>query len=409
MISKRLSAMGLTLIATLSLASIAPATIVINPTSAPAVAAPTIVSGTGAKANGPVELYVNGLSRGSVTANGSGNFTFPSTLIASTDVLRATASQVWNFNTNGDAEGWVSISASSVVSGGILTATTTAAGNVTMNFDPAGATPAIIDTALTRVFEIRYRITGSYTGGGDTVIYDPGSGFQFGPSWNPAVSASFTTSVIDLTNGAGNNYISTGTSLQLAPGLNGMGAGTTLEIDYIRLTEYIDFGFNNDGDTMNLTPIGGSLTVVGGVAQLTNTTAGTNAFLTGPFSQIDTNYFNRFRTRIDAGPTIDPNLMTFQYLASGFLGGGYNVNWDPISGTNVATNIDLTTAPTFGVLWGSVGTLNRGDGFFSPMFPNTAGELAKIDFIRLTPATTFGPSAPVTVTLGSQVSDWMTY
>jgi hypothetical protein len=414
MISQRISQLGLAVLAGILVPAVSSAAIVISATAAPAVATPTNVSGSGAKANGPVELYVNGLSRGSVVADGSGNFTFTGVSIASTDVLRATASQVWNFNTAGDTEGWVGAGNvdTIAVAGGILSATTTAGGNVTLNLDPAGSTPAIVDTTLTRVFEMRYRIVGTYTGGGDTVIFDPGSGFQFGQNWNPSQTADFKTTIVDMTRAGGgaSTFTSTGVSVQLAPGLNGMGAGAVLEVDYIRMNEYVDFAFNDAGDSMNLGVLNGTLNVTGGKAVVTSTIANTNSFLTGPFSEIDGSYFNTFRTRIQSDATNTSNLMTFQYLAGGgFPSGGFNQGWTVNPAANVATNIDLTGTPTFGSVWTTPATLNFGAGFFSPVFPNAAGVVSQIDFIRLTPATVFGPSAPVTVTLSSGVEDWTAF
>lgn len=399
------AAAGLAVLAASALAVPASAQLVLDPVTS---GASVTVTGSGATANGPAELWLNGESVGYVQADGSGAFAFTGLEIAEGDALYATASQVWNFNTDGDFEGWDVIGATGVVSGGTLQATATD-GNITLNFAP-GTEPAILDTNLTRVFEMRYRVTGPAALDGGTVIYDPGTGFQFGPQWRiDPVDGEYRTVLIDISNGGINNYASTGISTQLAIGANGYSVGSVLEVDYIRVSESFDWNFRIDGDLMGNVPVNGSATVAGGALTLTNTNGGTNAKIERPFAQIDTAHFTTFEAAIDADPEIQPNILEFNYFAgaAGFAPSGIQPVWEPVAGTTVVTTIDLSaTPPAFGEPWVGVGTLNYPGGWFSPMFPLNAGEPAVIDTLRLRPAVVLGPSATVTATAGASVGDW---
>lgn len=373
------------------------------------------ITGSGAKANGPVELYKNGISQGWVAADGSGNFSFAGIDVTTGDEFHTTASQVWNFNTDGDAEGWaVAAGGTGAVASGVWTVTFTDTGvppadNITLNLVDGG-NPVIIDTDLTRVFEIRYRINGTFASSTSTAIFDPGSGFQFGPTWQlTGVTGQWVTSMVDftITGGVDNTYTSTGSSIQLAPGANGFGVGSTLEVDYIRVAEAINWGFDNDGDFMNwVADANTTAAVAGGNLSLTNNIAGTNAKISGQFSEIRTSHFNELVVGIDANPTISPNLIDWQYFGSGpaYAGGGFQTGWTPVPGTVVETVVDLTGTPLFGSTWSGYAALNAPAGGFQPMFPQNASETALVDYIRLQPAGAFGPSPAVTAV--STVTDW---
>ncbi len=393
-----------------AIASSASAVMTLNPV---APGASVTVTGAGAKANGPVELLVNDVSRGYVLANGSGNFSFPAQNIVAGDQLYVTASQVWNFNTNGNYEGWVIASGgTNSVSGGVLSVTASS-GNITLNLADAATTPshAIVDTNLTRVFEIRYRVTGSYTYDNGTVIYNPGSGFQFGNSLGLQGGGAWHTNVIDLTVdnfGTANTYSSTGYSVQLAPGGNGFTVGDVLEVDYIRVAEYMDWHFNNAGDNMMWDTTTGTAVVSGGKMALTNATAGSGAQIANQFRPINTAVWNRFETRVQSLTSQAGQIEFFNYFAGGpaYNGGGFQTPFTA-DGTYQTKVTDLTGSPAFGQAWTGAGTLNVPAAGYTPFFPPLAGETANIDYIRLRPAVTFGPSA--TVTAGSGVDNWGLY
>lgn len=385
----------------LAAASAHAATMVIDPVTA---GAGVTVTGSGAKPNGPVELYQNGNSLGSVLADGTGAFSFPGLTVAGGDTFHATASQVWNFNTPGNTEGWVAIGATDVVAGGVWTLTHTSGGNITMNL----AGPAVIpDTDLSRVFEMRYRTAAGLTT--SAVIYDPGTGFQFGPQ-NVIGSSptNFTTMHVDMTNG-GNNYTSTGVSNQLAPGANGFNPGDVWEIDYIRMHEYFAWEFNNaNDDHFWRVPNGtGTATATGSSLSMVNSAANTAVRVSQPFYQISADYFTVFETSIDANPAINPNLFFFNYFTNGFAftGGGHQPGWAPSPGNFVNVTIDLTTPPAFGPGWLPIAALNFPAGGVEPMFPLNANETANVDYLRLRTATPYGPAPTVTATGGATTND----
>lgn len=380
------------------------ATMVIDPVTA---GVGVTVTGSGASPNGPVELYQNGASLGHVFADGTGAFSFPGLTVAGGDTFHATASMVWNFNTDANFEGWAAASgaATSVVAGGVWTVTHDGTGNITLNLVGGNVIP---DTNVSRVFEMRHRTTMAGAITTSVVIYDPGSGFQFGPQNALASSpTNFTTVHLDMTNGGGNNYTSTGVSTQLAPGCNGWTLGDTWEIDYIRMHEYFAWEFNYANDSNSWAPTNGTMTVAGGAATLTNAAAGTAVQINQPFYQTDASYFNTFDTSVDGAPTINPNLQDFQYFTQGFAFtfGGHRVNWAAIPGTYVNNTFDLTGAPLFGPGWLPIAAMNFPAGGFQPFFPNTAGEVAKVDYLRLRPAAAFGPAPTVTATGGATEND----
>jgi hypothetical protein len=363
------------------------------------------VTGINASVNGPVELFVNGVSQGNTLADGSGNFTFSGIDLVENDELHATASQVWNFNTDADLEGWIVASGSSdngTVAGGIWTITTDSTGNLTLDLIDGG-NPVVFDTNVTRVFEIRFRATGYTPSPPSTVIFNPGSGAQFGPDWNPTSSPNFQTSHVDMTAnnvGVSTSFTSTGSSTQLGIGSNGWAAGNTLEVDYIRMTEMYDWEFNFDNDLENFSPLGAnaSTVVAGGSLTVESNAPGVNPGLAyNIFGGVDTTYFNTLDARVSAATSADPNnIFQWGYLQfPGFTPGGYQATYSD-DGMQQDVSINLTTTATFGPNWGDAfATLNNAGGTIQALFAPVANDTATIDYIRLRPSSALGPSATI--------------
>lgn len=404
-------------------ASVSTAAITLDPVTA---GASVSVTGSGASANGPVELWVNNVSQGSLQADGSGNFTFSGLNIADGDVLVATASQVWNFNTDGDAEGWFSPNDTLVIAGGKLTLTEAGAdNNITFAL---GGDNILHDQDLARVIEIRYSLNTAPSGNGifltgfagaDTVSGGGDDTFPFGQSWNAGNMdtsgnmVTFTQDYQTLDSGSRQPLWDTENCIQIGFGMNLVAAGAVMEIDSIRMAESFDWDFRADNDAMGWTagPGCSALTVAGGTLTYSNTTASVNAYINRPFQMLDSTVFTVLETRVDRQTGQAGQLEYFQWLDSaGFSDNdSYQFLYTDGSGFEVNT-IDLTNAAGSIVAntdWGqNPTTLNNFGGTYSSHFPPTANEVTVVDYIRLRPAVVYGPSAAVTATASAGVENW---
>lgn len=406
---KRLSPAAAALLGIASAASVAgsaPAQITLDPV----VAGPTAtVAGSGTTAHGPVELWINGRSAGSTRADAQGSFAFERLQIAAGDVLWATASQAWNFDRDGQFEGWSAHGASATVSGGVLRATAQL-DNIVL--DLASADPhAVFDTNLTRVLEIRYRIIGPFAEANQgMVLHDPGTGMQNAQPWRiDPLSPGFATVVIDMTDGGANGWASTGTASRLAFGTAGFQPGSILEIDTIRLSESFDWDFRHDGDLMGNRPVGATASATGGALVLANTTAGVRARIGRSPSRIDAGHFTVLEALLGGPPPAGQAVVEIDYLAgpSASDPGRIAVAWQPGSGAPALVVMDLSTAsPASGSPWSGTTSLGRSEGWFSPSEPFWAGEATEIQSLRLRPAVVLGPSAPVQAMGSASAAEW---
>lgn len=382
------------------------------------------INGTGAPANGPVELYKNGVSQGSVFADGSGNFTFTNIAVTPSDVVHAACSQVWNFNTDGNDEGWTVADATDTTSvvGGIATFTEGSGnGNLFINiFSATGLGKA----PITRALEVRWRHVGAgapagtscFVGsaGADGIAGTGDDGFGFAQNF-PALAAngSLVTFHTDLglqNSGADSVWMSGPIGTQIGLTMNGLTNGDQIQIDYVRVSEYYEFSFSNPGDLENFTPDANTNAVVaGGNLTLTHTVGGGNPGVTGPFTWIDSNYYTRLQTRIQTTSSITPNLFFFNYFGGASVNpAGYQVG-QAANGSFEVLNIDLSAPPAYGGAWtaGPIGSLNLA-GTIQGLFAGAAGENAVIDYWRLQTATPFGPSPAVTVQVPVELSGFAT-
>lgn len=363
------------------------------------------VSGTGSGASAPVEVFVDGVSAGQGAADGAGAFSVTGVTLPVGSAVTAQNQESWYFSTPGNNEGFADnsnggLGGTESVAGGVLTYTVADSTQNPSVFKVTSGHP----TSTLKVLEMRLRNPGTMNQINITLndtILQPVIPFQ-----PLAAQTDFITYQVPLvTNNVNSSGLPTGTTnfwlyLQFLNTTN----GDLIEFDYIRVREYFDWHFDNDGDLMSNFATGGTVTVAGGVATMTNTVGGANAFLeTSIFAGMDTSIFNTLQTAIDANPTIQPgNLLTLNYFGGGpgyaFSGFGNALGWAVTPGTFVVSVQDLTQAAQFGNNWTSgLASLNYPGGWFSPMFPQNAGEVANVDYVRIRPAVFNGPSAAATV------------
>ncbi len=376
------------------------------------------VTGSGAPADAPVELFVNDVSQGSVFADGSGDFSFVVDLTAG-DILTAQIARVWNFNTDGDSEGWAPIGGPTVVAGGVMTVTndgSNGAGASNIDINLAGGT-VFSSPETCRAFEMRYAINGSFSPSSSTVITDAGGGFGFGAGWNPFnTGGAFVTTYVDLGTdgtGAATNWVGATDITQIDVAASGFGIGDTIAIDYIRVKESMSWEFRIDGDFQGLAVTGGTGSVSGGSLNLEATAANQLLQVSPLFVQVDGTYFNQFSAGVST--TTDPfsnglNTAAFNYLRTndGFSGAGYTSIVYNGDGTSQVVTADGTQAPSYGTGAFSAGpnAINNG-GFFQAGTAAAASDVISVDYIRISPASAVGPAAPVTALVDTSVNDWM--
>lgn len=428
-------AAGLAVLAASLLAVPAAAQLALDPVTA---GLNTTVTGSGSAPNGPVELFVDGISAGSVFADANGDFEFSGVAAVDGSVLFVNQSRVWNFNTDGDFEGWFVAGdpKPAQVSNGTVKINGPGdfgIGNITFVLDGPEAAPRVEDTALTRVFEMRYRALNAPTvgpGTGATILINPTGepgDQEFGQNFQPVGDGNWHTTHIDLSTsdfGGSSTWLSTGQSFAFAVGINGFLTGDSqFEIDYIRLSEGYLYEFTYDGDFQGWGPQAniGPLAVQNGVFTVPADGNGIPGVL-NRFSWFDSSYFNQWsmRMRVTTGEPdqdlmvdiIDQGGAEFYGATNRFFGdftatGGFQV-----------VSYDIGSAP--GVTWGEnpssqayflqpfrQGTqpITVGDPPETVFVP-AAGDSAEIDYIRLFPANAFGPSAEVTAEMAASVKDW---
>lgn len=381
------------------------------------------VNGSGSAPNAHVELFINGVSQGSVKADNSGNFQFVADLTTGDEVF-VTQSIAWNFDE--DTEGWTGNQWLELSQdNGNLVATFIDAGSGP--FDPFMVAPAgEIRSDIHRVLEYRFRNN------------SPANAFQFfqaGPGGLDPGADQFAT----IVRSNGTEFITDQYSLDVDPSANtttwvanspvsllridpftttgdvpGDYFGTTIEFDFIRIKEYYSLEFNTDGDFQGYTVTndGINASVAGGVLtyELDDTNGdsiidpnfGYDATKGVSQSSINSGYFTHFAI----GGAVDSSASAvgffFEDAGAGFAAGGNFAGFTGLtfdgSRFDFAGDIAATGATWSGaespVIGGSVGTTVR---FDVPDNGGDAGDTVEIDYLRFQTANPYGPSAPVTV------------
>lgn len=367
------------------------------------------VTGSGAPSDGPVELFINGLSQGNVVADAGGLFTFTGIDIVEGDELWATVSQVFNFNTDGDFEGWTNIpgSSSSEVVGGVLSIVSSGGNTTLANGTGDAGTDAnarIINPDLTRVMEMRYRITSTGTLDGGTVFNANVDSGDFvidmlsaGQVWNPQANAGWVTVVVDVStrgdDGQPSPYWVGEVVNQLVIGANGYVAGDVIEVDYIRYSEGVQWEFSNDGDTMDWSALVnvGSLEVSDG--ELTVAANADGPAIQQAFCWVDSDHFSVFSSRISVNAGGVQQVEDLSWIDSTSPGNQMQTLYTD-DGNFAENEVDLTThvaeITEVAATWGEDATSL---GFtYSPFFNTGGTSTATIDYLRLFPANAYGVS-----------------
>lgn len=398
-----------------------------------------VIRGSGALKGGFVEVFVNGVSKGTVRVNADGEWLLDGVTLATGDDVYATLSQIWNFNTAGDAEGWVPDppgNAGVDVTGGVLKMTLNDVADPYIHIDNIA-----IDSSHYRVLQMRVKNPTNQSA--FQVYFDgpqadgaPGTPGNDKSSVWPFLSSDFQTLSIDLGYINSNDGIWTNNSRWLIETpINSLridtfrhdggdvsgDVGQVIEFDWIRLTEYISFEFEDAGDLATLKPATAidmtNIQVAGG--KLSFTVADTNAdtFFDPYISvggdvgnvidyQFDSNYYSMLDIGGNWTSTNSPNKYELYWsdnINSGGLEGwavNGNVAHSPAfnaDGTfhKVTTDLLFATEPATPT-WGG----SHSPAWFNPLrfdfFQNAAnGDTASIDYIRLRPTVTYGPSATV--------------
>jgi hypothetical protein len=296
----------------------------------------------------------------------------------------------------------------SVVSGGTWRTTNSVGSDMSLNIYGNG----LIQTRA-RVLEVRLRYLGSGPRTGSLILQTAGPNGVAdggGDDGNSVIlnsvslqsSASFQTLHFDL----GIDHAGTPTCwldgtapISINLYLPGMAIGDAVEVDYIRLTEAFDWGFDSVGDLVEWQPNGNTALFAtnAGVLRMQATAAG-SVGMSRPFRNIGSTHFTRLEARYRSSASIQPNLLNWNYISNpaGYGAGGFQVGI-LANGTFETVNLDLTGIPLYGNAWGAGGgvTLNVSQGAFAAFYANAAGEFAEVDYLRLRPATTYGPSLVV--------------
>ena len=360
------------------------------------------VTGGGGPPASSVELFKNGSSAGSFSTSAGGQFSIPNIASTSGDLFQVSAGQVWNFNANGNSEGWNTAGDNSTVSGGVWQVTNSSGTDITLQQFTSGAF-----LGKFRAMEIRMRYVGASppNAGSIQVVSANGNSWILN-TFNLQAGAAFQTFVFDLGTDAGGNptaWIDPSAPAGINIYLPNVGTNHVLEIDSIRLTESLNWEFDGAGNFAEW--VAGANTAISntgsGVLRTTSTAVNSNLFIARPFRVIGSTHFTQLETRLRQSTTQQPNLIQWNYLSNplAYNGGGFQVAGLAADGNFQIINVNLSGTPTFGNNWGAGGgaTLNvPGNNAFQTLFASASGQFTEIDYIRLHPAVRYGPSAPIT-------------
>ncbi len=373
------------------------------------------VSGSGGPPSSSVELIKNGVSVGSIQTTANGLFSIPNIGTASNDVFQVQAGQVWNFNANGNAENWNALAGdASVVNSGTWRQTNSAGTDMSVNLYGDN----LIRTRA-RVLEVKLRYIGSGNRTGSVIMQTAGPNGVSGGGDDPQsiIVNTFTLSsgtnlqtlVFDLGidhNGAATCWLDGTAPINVSLYIPSTAIGDAVEVDYIRLTEAMNWEFNSLGDVAewagnaNTTLLATNL----GYLRLRATVAGTVA-MARPFRILSSTHFVTLQTRFRQVTATQPNLLHWNYFSQPSSFGTGGKQFSALGNGSFQTiTTNLTGTPTYGLTWtnGGGATLNFSQEAYVGMFANLANEYAEVDYIRLLPAAPYGPSATV-IASGSPV------
>lgn len=380
------------------------------------------VSGSGAPANGWVELHQGLVSLGSVQADANGDFTFPSVDLLEGEDVFVTLSRVWNFNTNGDTEGWVAQDTGILsvdAQNGALVLEKLTAGNGDLRFnDGIGLDPSIYRVWEFRInnpttlnnFNFRFRGTNPF----DTSNVIGIVGMPFSTGANEFQTVKLNPDY-DFSNAVSTYQAQAGTTINGIRLDFGHAVGETIRIDQIRAIEYYEYDFANDGDTesLDLNSARGVPTVAGGTMSWTLNAPGPTiqkANTGTDKTRIDPSYFTHVAvggTYLDAnaGATADQFTLFFNPNGAGFPGNVVQLGGLPTDGTRIDARREIIDAdPDYAANPPTIAfRLDPGT------FNTEPGDTVTLDYWRLEPEDPYGPSAPLTVQASTGLNDWQLF
>lgn len=379
------------------------------------VGASVTLSGSGGPPASSVELFKNGVSVGSAQTTGTGLFSIPNLSAASNDVFQVQAGQVWNFNVNGNTEGWNGLAGdASVVSGGTWKQTNSVGTDMSVNLYGDN----LIRTRA-RVLEVKLRYLGAGNRTGSVIMQTAGPNGVAGGGDDPqslivntftlASNTNFQTLVFDLGidhTGAPTCWLDGTAPINLSLYIPGTAIGDAVEVDYIRLTESMKWEFDSVGDVSEWAGNANTTLVAtnAGTLRLRANGVGTVA-MSRPFRILGSTHFVTLQTRFRQVTATQPNLLHWNYFSrpSSFGTGGKQFT-TPANGAFQTLTTNLTGTPTYGLTWtnGGGATLNFTQEAYVGLYANLANEYVEVDYIRLLPAAPYGPS-PTVVASGSPV------
>ncbi|TAG08965.1 MAG: right-handed parallel beta-helix repeat-containing protein [Verrucomicrobia bacterium] len=388
-------------------ATLSAQTLVLNPIAeGPSVS----VNGSGGPLSASVELFKNGVSVASGTTTPTGLFNFPNISTTAGDQFYVENGQVWNFNAPGNTQGWSVGADTSVVAGGTWKQTEVANGS-DMSVNIYGDN---LIRSRGRALEVRMRFQGTGSRAASLILQSAGPNGVAGggDDGNSAIlstvtlsnTPNFQTYVFDLGinhAGAATCWVDGTAPISISLFIPSTNIGDSIEIDYIRVTESMKWNFDEASDLGEWNQAANTtLTNTGtGVLRMAATSASVAVAMTRPFRVIGSNHFNRLETRLRQVTTANPNIFKWAYGSNpaGYATGGFQLNNTVADGNFQTISIDLTGTQSFGNAWtaGGGATMNIPGDAFQGMFANAAGNLTEVDFIRLHPASRFGPSPVV--------------
>ena len=367
------------------------------------------VTGGGGPPSSSVELFQNGVSLGSVPTTAYGQFSFPGVTAATNDQFYVAVGQVWNFNTDGNTEGWNALSGdASVVSNGTWKQTNSTGTDMSVNLYGDG----LIKTRA-RVLEVKLRFLGSGARTGSVIMQTAGPNGVAGGgddrtstivnTFTLQSSTNFQTLVFDLgidNSGAATCWLDGTPPINLSLYIPGTAIGDSVEIDYIRLTESLNWEFSTAGDLAEWSGNANTTLIAtnAGTLRLKASASGSVA-MSRPFRNIGSTYFTKLQTRLRQVTAQRPNLIQCNYFSnpSNYGTGGFQLAGTAADGSFQTYTINLTNAPTYGSAWtnGGGATMNFTQEGLQALYASAPGDYAEVDFVRLQPTVTYGPSATV--------------
>ncbi len=390
------------------------------------------ISGIGSYPYSQVELIRNGNVEATTQADQAGGFNFWNITLSSGDEVHLQQQETFDFgNGSSGSDGWFNTNTGAAnlsFNNGIANLTinspngyaalaNTSLGHSNGNFPSAGTGHP---SASLRVLEVRLRNPGTtnriYIGTNDGVTGPPQSYVPMDISPN---SNQYITYQFPLTNNPGGKLPVGSRNFWLLLLPQGATSGDTISFDYIRVREYLDYHFENNGDLMGWWALNGfssGLNVINGSLNATTSGGSNRLAMYMPPTDIDTQYFNTFEVGVqNSAPGAFQDILEWADRAGTGFGASppnYNTVSYSANGNYQVLTHDLIDGAN-GLTWGAHPTSKT--FIYSPADGASSGSSVSIDYLRMRSKHYYGPSAVTTVN-GSRsevpetsLEDWWIY